>query len=120
MPRSCAITRSKLWLNPRRFKKTFQLPDTGWMPHLTQSLCLNLADPLARNLKLPAYFLQRSAVAIHETESLFEDLPLTVGERFQHVLDLLFEQNDCSHVARVFGPPVLDEIAEIGFLALAY
>ena len=90
------------------------------MPHFAQRFCLYLADPLASNLELPPYFFQRSAVAVDETESLLEDLTFSVRERFQNILDFFLEQNDRSHVARVFGAPVLDEIAEVGFLALAY
>ena len=90
------------------------------MPHFAQSLCLDLADALASNLELPTYLFQRSAVAVDEAESLLKDLPFAVGERFQDILDLFLEHNDRSHVARVFGAPILDEIAKIGFLALAY
>src|SRR6478735_4576062 len=110
----------KLCSNSRRFKKTFQLPNPSWMPHFAQSLCLDLADAFASNLELSPYFFQRSAVPVDEAESLLEDLPFPVGERFQDILDLFLEQNDRSHVARVFGAPVLDEIAKVGFLALAY
>src|ERR687892_2677060 len=120
MPRSCARTRSKICSNSRRFKETFQLPDPGWMPHFSQSFCLDLTDPLASNLELPAHFFQRSAVAVDEAESLLEDLPFSISERFQDVLDLFLEQNDRSHIARIFGAPVLDEIAKVGFLALTY
>src|SRR6266404_9117707 len=110
----------KLCSNSRRLKETFQLPNPGWMPHFAQGLCVDLADPLPSNLELSAYFFQRSAVAVDEAESLLEDLPFSVGERFQDILDFFLEQNDRSHVARVFGAPVLDEIAKVGFLALAY
>src|SRR5678815_1528674 len=85
IPRSCARTRSKFISNSRRFKETFQLPNPGWMPHFAQGLCLDLSDPLASNLKLPPYFFQRSAVAVDETESLLEDLPLPVRERVQDI-----------------------------------
>src|SRR4029077_20681136 len=65
-----ALERSrKLCSNSRRFKKTFQLPNPGWMPHFAQSFCLDLADPLASNLELPPYFFQRSAVAVNEAKS---------------------------------------------------
>src|SRR4029077_15219687 len=90
------------------------------MPHFAQGLCLDLADPLASNLELPPYFFQRSAVAVNEAKSLLEDLPFPVRERFQDILDLFLEQNDRGHIARIFGAPVLDEIAKIGFLALSY
>src|SRR4030095_15411823 len=120
VPRSCAQCGRKLCSNSRRFKETFQLPNPGWMAHFTQRLCFDLADPLPSNLELAAYFFQRSAVAVDEAEPLLEDLPFSVSERFQDILDLLLEQNDRSHVARVFGAPVLDEIAKVSFLALTY
>jgi hypothetical protein len=90
------------------------------MPHFAQGLCFDLADALASNLELSTYFFQRSAVAVDEAESLLEDLPFSVGERFQDILDLFLEQNDRSHVTRVLGASVLDEIAKVGFLALSY
>src|SRR5215831_1201379 len=90
------------------------------MPHFAQGLCFDLADPLASNLELSAYFFQRSTVAVDEAESLLEDLPFSVSERFQDILDFFLQQDDRSHVAGVFGTPVLDEIAEISFLTLAY
>src|SRR5215211_7100001 len=96
-------TVEKLCSNPRRFNETFQLPNTGWMPHFTQGLCLNLADPLASDLELAAYFFQCSAVAVDKSESLFQDLPFPIGERFQDILDLFLEQHDRSHVARIFS-----------------
>src|SRR5512132_161813 len=120
MSRSCARTQSKLSSNSRRFKETFQLPNAGWMPHFAQGLCLDLADPLASNLELSPYFFQCAAVPVDETKSLLEDLPFSVRERFQNILDFFLEQNDRSHVTRVFGASVLDEIAKVGFLALAY
>src|SRR5215471_16013820 len=110
----------KLSLNSRRFKKTFQLPNPGGMPHLAQRLCFDLADSLASHLKLPTDFFQRSTVAVDESESLLEDLAFSVRERFQDVFDLFLEQNDRSHIARVFGTSVFDEIAKVGFLTLAH
>src|SRR6476660_1781609 len=111
---------SKLCSNPRRFKKTFQLPNPGWMPHFAQGFCLDLADPLASNLELPPYFFQRSAITVDETETLLKNLPFPVRERFQDILNFFLEQNDRGHVARIFGASILDEIAKVGFLALSY
>src|SRR5205823_11093720 len=84
------------------FKETLELSDTSRMPHFAQGLCFNLTNPLAGNLELPAHFLQRSAVAIDQPKSLLEHLPLPIGERLQHVLDFFLQQNNCSHVTRVF------------------
>src|SRR5919198_5192051 len=50
----------------RSFKEAFELPDTSRMPHFAQGLCFDLADTLAGDLKLAAYFFQGSAIPIHE------------------------------------------------------
>src|SRR5438128_7419563 len=102
------------------FKETLELPDTSRMPHFAQGLCFNLTNPLAGNLELPTYLLQRSAVAIDQPKSLLEYLPFPISERLQHVLDFFLQQNNGSHIARVFGASVLDKVAEICFFALAY
>src|SRR5207302_5224251 len=104
----------------RGFKESLQLSNTCWMPHFAQGLCFNLTNALAGNLELPAYFFQGPAVSINQPKSLFEHLPLPIGQRLQHVLDFLLQQNNRSHVARVFGASVLDKVAEICFFALAY
>src|SRR5262249_39837562 len=109
-----------LCLNARRFKETFQLPNPRRMPHFAQRFCLDLADPLPSDLELAAYFFQRSTVAVNEAKSLLEDLSFSVSEGFKDILDLLLQQDNRSHVARVFGATILDEVAEVGFLALAY
>jgi len=101
------------------FKEAFELSNTSWMPHFTQGLCFDLADTLAGNLKLPPYFFQGSAISINQPKSLLEDLPFTIGKRFQHVLDFFLQQDNRSHVARIFGAPVFDKIPKIRFLALA-
>ena len=90
------------------------------MPHFTQGLCFDLANTLASDLKLPAYFFQRSAISINQTKSLLEDLPFTIGERLQYVFDFFLQQDKSSQVPRLFGAPVFDKIAKIGLLALAY
>src|SRR6266496_2740348 len=46
------------------FKETFKLSDTSRMPHFAQRLGFDLTDPLAGNLKLSAYLLQRSAISV--------------------------------------------------------
>src|SRR5262249_13272615 len=90
------------------------------MPHFTQCLCFDLANTLPGHLKLPADFFQGSAISINQPKSLLEDLPLTICERFQDILDLFLQQDNRGHVARVFSSPVFNKIAKICFLALAY
>src|SRR4029453_16143632 len=102
------------------FKEAFELPNTSRVSHFTQGLRLDLANTLAGDLKLPAYFFQGSAISIDQPKSLFEDLSFAIGERLQHVLDFFLQQNNRGHVARIFGAPVFDKIAKIGLLALAH
>src|SRR5947207_15207128 len=60
------------------FKEAFKLPDTSWMPHFAQCLCFDLPYTFAGDLKLPAYFLQGSAVSIDLPVSLLEDFTLPI------------------------------------------
>src|SRR5947209_15449544 len=106
-------------LRLRCLEETFQLPDSGRVAHLTKRLGFNLTDPLPRHPKLPSYFFQSPAVAVNKAKSLLQHLPLAVGQRLEHILDLLFQEDDRSHVAWIFRALVLDEVAEIRFLAFA-
>src|SRR5438874_10756530 len=101
-------------------KETLELSDTGRMPHFAQGLCFNLTNPLPGNLELPAHFLQRAAISIDQPKSLLEHLALAIGEGLKYVLDFFLQQNNGSHVTRVFGSPVLNKVAEISFFALAH
>ena len=47
-------------------------------------------------------------------------MPFPVRERLQHVFDLFLQQHNGRHVAWIFCPSILDEVAEIGFFALAH
>src|SRR5438046_7758111 len=101
------------------FKETLELPDTSRMPHFAQGLCFNLTDPLAGNLELPPYLLQRSAVAIDQPKSLLEHLPLPIGERLQHVLDFFLQRNNSSHAPPVLAPHLLHQVAVLSFFTFA-
>src|SRR5215510_5756083 len=90
------------------------------MPHFAKSLCFDLADALASDLELPPDLFQGAAVSVHQPKPLLEDLAFTIGESFQHILDFFLQQNNRSHVAGVLGASILNEIAEVGFLALAH
>ena len=104
----------------RRFEESLQLPNTSWVPHFAQGFCFDLTDALAGNLELPAYLLQRATVSIDQPKPLLEHLPFPVRERLQHVFDFFLQQHNGRHVAWVFCPSVLDEVAKIGFFALAH
>ena len=60
------------------FEETLELADPGGMAHLAQGFGFDLADALSGDTKLPADLLKSSAVAVHEAESLFKDLPFTL------------------------------------------
>jgi hypothetical protein len=49
------------------------------MAHFSQRLGFDLPDALACDPKLPAYLFESSAVAVHETEPLFKNLPFPLG-----------------------------------------
>src|SRR5262249_41556870 len=124
---------------PRTTKKPRRSKDRGWwdsasqpaveealelaaadgMLQLAYGLGLDLADPLARHLEDAAHLLQRVGVAVAETVTQLDDLPLAVGQRLQHLLDLVLEHLLRRGLHRRFGRVVLDEVAEIAVLAFA-
>ena len=55
------------------------MPDPGGMAHFAQRFGFDLPDALAGDTKLPTHLLKSSAVTVHEAESLFENLPFTLG-----------------------------------------
>src|SRR6266566_9671645 len=103
----------------RRFEETFELPDTGRMPHFAQGFCLDLANTLSSDLELPTHFLECSAISIDQTKPLFQHLPLALCQSLEHVFDFLLQQNNGGHVARVFRAFVLDKVTKISFFAFA-
>ena len=60
------------WHDLVALQETLELAETGWVPHLTQGLCLDLADSLAGHLELFADLLERTAVSVAEAKSQFE------------------------------------------------
>src|SRR5437870_9806426 len=72
----------------RRLEESLELPDSRRVAHFAKRLCLDLADTLAGHFKLPANFFERPAVAVHESETLLQNLAFTLGQARQDVLDL--------------------------------
>ena len=68
------------------------MPDSGRMAHFAQRFGFDLPDPLARDPKLASHLFESSAVSVHETEPLFQNLPFTLGQSIQDVSDLLSQQ----------------------------
>jgi hypothetical protein len=61
------------------FEETFELANAGGMAHFSERFGFDLTDPFAGDTKLPAHFLEGPAVTVHEAETLFENLPFTLG-----------------------------------------
>src|SRR5581483_10858516 len=62
------------------------------MAQLAQGLGFDLPDPLARDVELSPYLLQRAVPAIHQPEAQPEHVALARQEAFQHAIDLLAQQ----------------------------
>jgi len=77
------------------------------MAHLSQRLGFDLPDALAGDPKLSAYFLERSAVTVDETEPLFENLPFTLGQGIQDVSDFFPEARRSQSCRSDFRHPYL-------------
>src|SRR5260370_1728898 len=107
-------------LKVSRFKEAFKVSDAGRMPHFPPCFRFELTNALPRDLKLPAYFLESSAVSIDEPKPLFKHLPLPLSEGLEHVLDFLLQQNNGRHVAGIFRALILDKVAEISLFAFAH
>ncbi len=57
-------------------QKAVQLAQSCGMAHLAKRLGLNLADAFARDIKLLANLFQRAGVAVAQTKTQFQNLPL--------------------------------------------
>jgi hypothetical protein len=61
------------------------------MAELSQRFCFDLSDPLSRYAEGLSNFLKRSGPAVVKPEAHGKHLALSVGERTQHIVHLLFE-----------------------------
>src|SRR4029453_10673189 len=80
-----------IFLHRGSLKKSFKLANTGRVAHFAQSLCFDLTNALTSDLKLPAYFFKRSAIAVDQPETLLEHLPLAICQGLKHVFDFLLQ-----------------------------
>src|SRR3954447_12055658 len=102
------------------FEESFQLPDSRGMAHFSEGLGLDLSDTLSRDTELTSYFFEGAAVSVDQPKPLLQNLALAFGQCFQDILDLLLQENDRSHVARVLRALILDEISEICLFAFPH
>ena len=89
------------------------------MLQLADGLGLDLADALAGDLEDPADLFERVGVAVADAVAQLDDLALAVGQRLEHLLDLVLEHLLRGGADRALGRLVLDEVAEVAVLALA-
>ena len=101
------------------FQIIFELFAAARMTQFAQRLCLDLADALARDVKLLADFLERMRAAVLQTEPQRQHLRLALCERPEHLFDLLLEQHHGSRVRRCGCVVVGDEVAQMAVLFLA-
>ncbi len=73
-----------------------------------------------RHSELAPDFFERSTVAIDQPKTLFEHLTLAIGQRLENVFNLFPSRGRLPSCRSGIGALVLDEIAEIRFLAFAY
>src|SRR5206468_11100026 len=73
---------------------------------------------LARDAKLPAYFLQCPRIAVAKTKAQLEHTPLAFRQTGEDVAQLILEQAEARCLGRVFSRLVLDEIAEMAVLSV--
>ena len=90
------------------------------MAQFAQRLRFDLADALARHSELLADFLEGPRLSIDQTEAQANDFLLATRESVQHGLELLLKEFEGSTLERDHGLGVLDEVAEVAVLLLAY
>src|SRR5581483_10770142 len=103
-----------------QFEETLELADARGMAHFSQRLGFDLADALARDLELPAHFLERARVAIAQAKAQLEHLALALGEAGEHVTEFVLQQAEARDLGRILSGLILDKIAKAGVVAVAY
>src|SRR5205085_7111262 len=104
----------------RAVEEALELAAADGVLQLAHRLGLDLADALARHLEDPAHLLQRVGVAVAQAVAQLDDLALAVGQRLEHLLDLVLEHLLRRRLHRRLDAVVLDEVAEVAVLALAH
>jgi len=89
------------------------------MTELGHRACLDLADPLTREVEVLAHLFQGAGLAAVETEPQAQDLALALVERGEQPADLVGQEGDGGDLEGRFGGAVLDHVAELGVAVLA-
>src|SRR6476660_7802963 len=72
-------------------QKTFQLSRSNRVLELSDRLGFDLANALAGDFEDSADFFERVCVAVADAVAELDDLALSVGQRFQDLLNLVLE-----------------------------
>ena len=65
------------------------MADAGGVTHFAQGLGLDLPDAFASDLKLLADFLESTAVAVDQSETLLEDLAFAIAQGIEDIFDFV-------------------------------
>src|SRR5881394_2358586 len=87
---------------------------------LLQRLVLDLADALARHVERAPDLVERARVLAPESIAQLEDAPLAVGQVLECLPERLLGEDLRGALVRRLGPPVGDELAELGLLLVAH
>src|SRR5687767_6837331 len=94
------------------------MANARWVPKFPQTLRFDLANAFASDFELLADFFERSRVAIGQTKAQLENLAFALSQAAQHVSQFALQQTVAGHVHRVLSFLVLDEVAEVRFVAV--
>ena len=87
---------------------------------LAQSLGLDLADALARDVKLCTHLLQCMHFSVLQTVAQTQDLFLARRERFQNARKLFAQHGKRRGIRRLRGILILNEIPQMAVVLLAH
>ena len=96
-----------------------QIGVKSWLPQLLDSLRLNLADPFPGNAEDAADLFKRVAVAVGQTETQLEDLPLAGRKGLQHLADRSPQRRLVDASQRVIDSRIADEFTRGILFAVA-
>ena len=93
-------------------QEVLQLARAGWVAQLAERLGLDLADPLAGDVELPADLLERPGAAVLEPVAELKDPPLTSVQRVEDGRHLLLEERPRGGLVGGERGGIFDEVAE--------
>src|SRR5262249_5933104 len=101
------------------FQEALQLPRPDRVLQLPDRLGLDLPDALARHLEDAAHLFEGVGVSGADAVAQLDDLALAERQRLQNRLDLLLPHRVRRRRDRALRRLVLDEVPEVGVVALA-